>query len=54
MSARWILVVAAAVFAVLVIFRLVRNRGRWDPASRTWTIIAVIFAIVSIFLLRQG
>lgn len=52
MSAHWILAILAIVFAVLVVFRLVRNHGRWDPAAKTWTIIAVIFAIVSIVLSR--
>lgn len=52
MSARWILGVLAVVFAALAIVRLIRNQARWDPAAKTWTLIAVIFAIVSFVLWR--
>lgn len=52
MGARWILAAAAAVFATLVAIRLLRSGGRWDPATRTWAIIAFIFGVVSAFLLR--
>jgi len=52
MSARSMLATLAVVFAVLVAYRLVRNKGRWDPAAKAWTIIAVIFAIVGLFVLR--
>lgn len=53
MNAQSILGILAAVFALLVLVRLGRNRGRWDPAARTWTLIAVIFAIVSVVLSRS-
>ena len=46
LTAEWILGTLAAVFAVLAVARLVRQRGRWDTMSRTWTLIAVIFVIV--------
>jgi formate-dependent nitrite reductase membrane component NrfD len=52
MSAGWILASFALVFAVLIVVRLIRNGGRWDPAVRTWAIIVAIFAIVSVMLLR--
>jgi len=52
MSARWILAILAVVFAALAVFALVRSEGRWVPAAKTWTIIAVVFAVVSFFLLR--
>ena len=50
MSARWILGVLAIVFTVLAIVRLIRNQDRWDPAAKTWALIAVIFAIISLVL----
>jgi len=53
MNAQSILGILAAVFAVLVLLRLARNGGRWDPAARTWTLIAVIFGIVSVVLSRS-
>lgn len=49
-SAATILTVLAAVFALLVVMRLARQRGQWDAASRTWTLIAIIFAIVSLIV----
>lgn len=52
MSARWILGVLAVIFAALVVVRLIRNQARWDPAAKAWTLIAVIFAIVSFVLYR--
>jgi len=52
MSARWILAVLAVAFAALVVFRLWRNQGRWDPAAKTWALITIIFAIVSVVLSR--
>lgn len=52
LSATWILGTLAAVFAVLAVARLVRHRGRWDTASRTWTLIAVIFVIVVVVFSR--
>ena len=51
MSARWILAAFAVVFGTLVAFRLLRTGGQWDPATKTWAIIAVIFGVVSAFLL---
>lgn len=51
-TAQWILGSLAALFAVLVVVRLVRSRGRWDPAAKTWALIAVIFCIVSVVLSR--
>jgi len=53
MNAQSILGTLAAVFAVLVLVRLGRNGGRWDPAAKTWTLIAVIFIIVSVVLSRS-
>jgi hypothetical protein len=53
MNAQSILGILAAVFAVLVLVRLARNQWRWDPAARTWTLIAVVFAIVSVVLSRS-
>jgi hypothetical protein len=49
MGASWILTFVAAVLAALAVIRLVRNRGRWDTAARTWTLIAVIFIVVVVY-----
>lgn len=51
MNAGWILAAFAGVFATLVAIRLLRTAGQWDPATKTWAIIAVIFGVVSAFLL---
>lgn len=51
MDARWILGTLAVIFALMVLWRLRRTGGRWDPAARTWTLIAVVFAIVVVFRL---
>jgi len=45
-TARSILAMLALVFAALSLQRLVRTR-RWDSSARTWTWIAVVFAVVS-------
>jgi hypothetical protein len=44
-----VLGVVAAILAALAVIRLVRNRGRWDVAARTWALIALIFALVVFF-----
>jgi uncharacterized membrane protein HdeD (DUF308 family) len=51
MSAAYILVGVGAVFLVAAIVRLTRDQGRLHPQSRTWLLIAGIFAVVGIWLL---
>jgi hypothetical protein len=46
LTARSILAALAVVLAGLALQRLARTR-RWDGAARTWTFIALIFAVVS-------
>jgi hypothetical protein len=45
-TARSILATLAVVFAALSLRRLLRTR-RWDSSARTWTWIALVFAVVS-------
>lgn len=54
MLARYILSLIAAVFLVLALARIARDGGRIGPASRTWLIVAVVFAAVSIWLFIGG
>ena len=50
MSAKYIMAGAAAMFLTAAAVRLLRDRGRLVPASKTWLMIGVIFSIVSIWL----
>jgi hypothetical protein len=50
MSAKYIMAGAAAMFLAAGAVRLLRDRGRLVPASKTWLMIGVIFSIVSIWL----
>jgi hypothetical protein len=50
MAAKYILTALSLVFLVLAIARLLRDRGRIAPASRTWLLIAAIFGAVSFWL----
>lgn len=54
MLAKYILAALAVVFLVIAGQRLVRDRGRIGPASRTWLIVAVVFALVSAWLWTGG
>ena len=54
MAAKYILVVVAAVFLLAALIRLVRDGGHIGPASRTWMLVAVIFAMVSTWLWIHG
>lgn len=40
----------ALIFAIAAVARLLRAGGRMDPASRTWLLMAAIFALVSLLL----
>ena len=50
MAAKYILLALALVFFALAVRRMVRTRTLSHPQSRTWLIIAVIFAAVSAWL----
>jgi hypothetical protein len=50
MFVRYILGGLAVVFLILAGTRLVRDRGRMGPAARTWLLIGLIFAVISISL----
>lgn len=41
--------VAAAVFLLLAVARMVRDR-RMAPASRTWLVVGSVFALVAVWL----
>lgn len=49
MDPRWLFPVLAAVFAVAAALRFAREK-QFVPAVRTWALMAVIFAAVSIWL----
>lgn len=49
-GAKYILPMLAAVFLLLAALRSQRDRGRIMPASRTWLVIGIIFALVSTYL----
>ncbi|WP_199873350.1 hypothetical protein [Ideonella sp. A 288] len=51
MNPRWIFPVLALAFALMALWRTLRN-GRLDPASRTWFTVALIFSAVSYWLHR--
>ncbi len=48
MAAR-IIGVLALVFLILAVSRIVRDGGRLGPAARTWLLIALIFAAVTVW-----
>ena len=50
MAAKYILAVLAVVFLVLAGSRITRDSGRVTPASRTWLLTGIIFAVVSGYL----
>jgi hypothetical protein len=50
LAAKYILPALAAVFLVLAGLRIRRDRGRIMPASRTWLLTGIIFALVSAYL----
>lgn len=54
MEPRWLFPLLAVVFLVLAGARLLRNGRRLDPAARTWLILGVIFAAVSLWLRLAG
>lgn len=53
MYARTILAILALLFLVAATWRLVRDGGHMQPASRTWLLVASIFGAVSAWLWLQ-
>ena len=53
MPAKYILAIVCAVFLVLALVRFAKNRGRVQPASKTWFLIGGIFVAISIWLWMQ-
>lgn len=49
MSARWVIGALAILFLILAAARIVRDGGRVEPAARTWLLIALIFAAVTLW-----
>ena len=54
MAAKYILAAFGILFLALAMMRIVRDRGRIGPASRTWLITGIIFAGVSAYLWMSG
>ena len=54
MAAKYILAVVAAVFLLLAVGRIAKDQGRIGPAGRTWLIVALVFAAVSLWLWTGG
>ena len=50
MNAKYILAVLALVFLIAAVRRLGGDGGALNGQSRTWLLIAVIFALVSAYL----
>jgi hypothetical protein len=49
-QARVILAVLAALFLLAAVRRWARNGRRPDPATRTWLLVALVFAAVAAWL----
>jgi len=54
MAAKYILGALSVVFLAAALRRLTRDRGKLQPQSRAWLLIAAIFAAVSTWLFLQG
>ena len=54
MAAKYILSGLAIVFLAAAFMRLLRGGGIAHPQTKTWLMIAVIFAAVSLWLFSQG
>jgi hypothetical protein len=53
MAARYILAAGAVVFLAAGLMRLFRGGGITHPQTRTWLLVAIIFAAVSAWLFSQ-
>jgi uncharacterized membrane protein HdeD (DUF308 family) len=54
LAAKYILALLSVVFLVAGARRIVRDTWKLHPQSRTWLLIAVIFAVVSSWLFARG
>ena len=54
MAAKYILAVLAVAFLAAALIRVSRGGGISHPQTRTWLLIAVIFAAVSAWLFAQA
>jgi hypothetical protein len=54
MPAKYVLALLSVVFLAAATRRLVRDGGQLHPQSRTWLLIAMIFAVVSGWLFARG
>ena len=54
MAAQYILALLSMVFLVAGLRRVFRDAGKLHPQSRTWLLIAAIFAAVSGWLFARG
>ena len=54
MAAKYILALLSVAFLAAAALRLARDAGKLHPQSRTWLLIAVIFAVVSTWLFARG
>jgi len=54
LAAKYILALLSVVFVVARLRRVLRDAGQLHPQSRTWLLIAVIFAVVSAWLFVRG
>ena len=53
-SAKYILAALALVLLITAALRLARGGGLSHPQTRTWLLVAVIFAVVSAWLFARG
>jgi hypothetical protein len=53
-AAKYILAALAAAFLAAALIRLLRGGGIAHPQTKTWLLIAVIFAAVSSWLFSRG
>ena len=54
MAAKYILAVLAVAFLAAALMRVSRGGGILHPQTKTWLLIGVIFAAVSVWLFSQG
>ena len=54
MAAKYILAALAAVFLAMAFVRMMNDRARPHPQTRTWLLIGIIFGAVSVWLWLQG
>jgi hypothetical protein len=54
MTAKYIFGVASAVFLIAALWRTRSAAGRPHPQTRTWLLVAMIFAAVSGWLFARG